>query len=89
MTSEEREDFIRFNTVNGKDCCNPVIPLDSKTALTSCFNTVNGKDCCNYKMSGIDTIVSRFNTVNGKDCCNLVKGYVSKTFAIKFQYRKR
>ena len=39
---------IRFNTVNGKYCCNAMADFrDSLNEKQVCFNTVNGKYCCN------------------------------------------
>ena len=36
----------RFNTVNGKGCCNNIARAATKL-IRQGFNTVNGKGCCN------------------------------------------
>ena len=38
----------RFNTVNGRCCCNVSKKWRNGSTLTS-FNTMNGKDCCNLQ----------------------------------------
>ena len=39
--------LVRFNTVNGKYCCN--ITIEVMELFGFSFNTVNGKYCCNKK----------------------------------------
>ena len=65
--------IFRFNTVNGKYCCNWKAKYGCVT-ISICFNTVNGKYCCN-EYNGEDDymdVYDGFNTVNGKYCCNNV-----------------
>ena len=66
------EGFTRFNTVNGKHCCNLVdAALDELKMIPISFNTVNGKHCCNLLNGAGETFSGKsFNTVNGKHCCN-------------------
>ena len=40
---------MRFNTVNGKYCCNASKVAVAQGFRKECFNTVNGKYCCNAK----------------------------------------
>ena len=81
---------LRFNTVNGKHCCNLEIPYSSEVKVES-FNTVNGKYCCNQSSFLRKWKVSTsFNTVNGKYCCNLKKiEKLDIQWSVLFQYRKR
>ena len=62
---------IRFNTVNGKYCCNNALQKTNTSVELLGFNTVNGKYCCNNKNTDVNyDIREGFNTVNGKYCCN-------------------
>ena len=81
--------FLRFNTVNGKYCCNKYIRIGRKKHGFS-FNTVNGKYCCNIDVSSWEKALEySFNTVNGKYCCNLKEVEDIKDILSMFQYRKR
>ena len=42
-----QKSILRFNTVNGKYCCNRIINQGGYIMATKCFNTVSGKHCCN------------------------------------------
>ena len=46
------EKMTRFNTVNGKGCCNALLYNLSLRLRAKGFNTVNGKGCCNLKAFG-------------------------------------
>ena len=62
---------VRFNTVNGKCCCNSTRTKMIQNVNIASFNTVNGKCCCNeIFFEGIFPLIRCFNTVNGKCCCN-------------------
>ena len=65
------KEITRFNTVNGKHCCNGLLEANSYAEFIESFNTVNGKHCCNVDLDLALLWKSfRFNTVNGKHCCN-------------------
>ena len=64
--------ICRFNTVNGKCCCNVSYHVHHVGLSYDSFNTVNGKCCCNNLIEFTDSSgnIKCFNTVNGKCCCN-------------------
>ena len=62
--------LLRFNTVNGKYCCNLQNHAKHSTRKRSSFNTASGKYCYNalQKLMTIIWLNVCFNTVNGKYC---------------------
>ena len=78
--------ILRFNTINGRCCCNlHYSVLEAHVTMVS-FNTVNGRCCCNtitfpqlqYQLPEC------FNTVNGKDCCNKESEFWGKVVIVRF-----
>ena len=79
----------RFNTVNGKHCCNFQAKMILDVFKNLRFNTVNGKHCCNVLHVKSRSYLQSFNTVNGKHCCNNKKQEIIYLKDSMFQYRKR
>ena len=82
----------RFNTVNGRYCCNLKFGLKFVLRCLDGFNTVNGRYCCNLiqALRNRNLFNVSFNTVNGRYCCNPLV-FVKREFSgmVWFQYRKR